>query len=140
MSPGDPIAKEAANKIRELEQENAKLKTGHTPGSRDDVAVQAAAEMSKKGRDGAYLEVEAKDLIGAIKDGSLRTSKIVTLKGYRMELSSPEQVKAFTDVVEHWMSLQGATGLNDEQASFSAVREVFVRGLLDIDKMKKGVD
>jgi hypothetical protein len=139
MSPGDEVSALAAEKIRELEKENAKLKSGHTPGSRDDVATQAAAEMGKKGRDGAYLELEMNNLISAVNDGSMERAKMITLKGHRMELSDAKQIKAFMGVAKFWISHQKHTGLNDEQASASAIREIFVRGLLSFEKEHKGV-
>lgn len=139
MSPGDPVSAAAAQKIRELESENTKLKSGHTPGSRDDVATQAAVEMNKKGRDGAYLEVEMDNFITAVKEGSIGKAKMVTLKGHRLELSDANQIKVFEDVAKHWMSIQESTGLNDEQSSSSAIREIFVRGMLSFEKEHKGL-
>lgn len=50
------------------------------------------------GRDGAYLEVDAKDLVSAYRSGALAKAKIVVIKAARIELSTSDDISDLTDV------------------------------------------
>ena len=85
------------------------------------------AERAKEiGRDGAYLELEAKDMISAYRSGELAKAKIVVLKT-RVELSLPEDVgnlmsnaRVAVDILDGkntQASDSPIVGMTDEQAS-----------------------
>jgi hypothetical protein len=89
------------------------------------------------GRDGAYLEVDAKELIAAARDGRLKKAKIVVITAARIELSDHAELsglssaigKTIDTVVVHKGSNGEYAGLNDEQASFLTLRKLLVAGM-----------
>ena len=102
--------------------------------NRDDVARQAAVEMGKKGRDGAYMEI---DLSGQPDLGRLCEAKMVVISGYRLELSDEAQVTRWKVAVDKAI-LNGETmGMDNAQVCLHVVRNVFEAGLKITDK---GVD
>jgi hypothetical protein len=89
------------------------------------------------GRDGAYLEVDAKNLIAAVRAGDLDNAKIAVVKFGRMELSDQAHVNQLKKVVETVMAREckggpGGGELDDDQASFLAVRRIFEKGLASL--------
>jgi len=89
------------------------------------------------GRDGAYLEIDAQDLVAAYRKGDLQKAKIVVIKAARIEMSEPRDIDALQKLVAHTVTcLTGmedktfdVTGMSDEQASFHAVRSALSNGL-----------
>jgi hypothetical protein len=126
MSPGDPVAKEAAETIRKLERENSELRCVKPKMSREDVTAQAVAEMLKKGRDGAYLEVNL-DSPPSIRD--LEASRMIVFSGYRIEISDPKDVMSFKVAVDDSVISGETKGMDDSQLWLYVFRKVFSRGL-----------
>lgn len=93
---------------------------------KDDVAAQAQEELHKKGRDGAYLEV---DLAAAPGLGDIEQARMVVISGYRLELSDPWQVKALRDFVARTVASGETKGMDDTQAWVYIFRKVFEEGL-----------
>jgi hypothetical protein len=107
------------------------------------ITEKTLAERAKEiGRDGSYLEVDANGLVAACRSGELQKAKIVVIRAARIELSDPEDVNALGKLMQHIMTcLAGVegktfdvTGMDDEQASFYAVRKMLSNGLRGMPK------
>lgn len=95
------------------------------------------------GRDGAYLEVDAKDLIAAYRSGELAKAKIVVIKSARIELSGGFDVRhllqvaeAVSKIVDGKTSSAGSfpitkdvVGMDDAQASTCIIMSAVSAGL-----------
>jgi hypothetical protein len=86
------------------------------------------------GRDGAYLEVDAKDLVEAHRCGELQKASIVVVRAARIELSSGDDVSRLLSSVAAARgridnSAPCVAGMSDEQVSAGVVRDAFVAGL-----------
>lgn len=103
----------------------------------EQIVEKSMAERAKEvGRDGAYLEVDAKDLVASYRSGELQKAQIVVIKAARVELSDPADVKNLVQSVTA-MAMQIAketppeyiAGMSDEQLSMWTFREIFTGGL-----------
>ena len=86
------------------------------------------------GRDGAYVEVDACNLITAAKNSEFDKAKIAVITFGRIELSDHEQIAQLKSILEIVMAREckGGPGngeLDDDQASFLALRRKFEKGL-----------
>jgi len=83
--------------------------------------------MKELGRDGAYVECEAKALYATVKPDV--PPKMLTLTATRLELTEEKQVELLCRLMK-WMEGQPETaGMNDEQKSFYLFRRIFEYGL-----------
>jgi hypothetical protein len=121
--------------------------------SHDESTIEeAAGELVEKtmeerakevGRDGAYLEVDAKDLISAYRNGTLSKAKIVVVKAARIELSVDGDIRDLVDVVGGVCSIldgkkspaqsfpigRNVVGMSDQQAGAYIVSHSFLNGV-----------
>lgn len=81
------------------------------------------------GRDGAYLEIDVKDLVSAYRSGDLDKAEIVVLKSVRIELSDPLVVAGLKDQTRKTISSNECEGMTDEQISFYITLKALVSGL-----------
>jgi hypothetical protein len=105
----------------------------------DDTSEKPAGKTVKDrakdiGRDGAYLEVDACDLVKASRNGDLDKAKMVVIKFGRLEMSDSVQVAQLKKVVEDVMAknVKGGPGggeMSDEQGSFHALLQIVKKGL-----------
>ena len=103
----------------------------------DTITEKSMAERAKEvGRDGAYLEVDASELIDNYRSGKLQKAQIVVIKSARIELSHPidlanlaEKIKV---AIEDISKPNGRTnGMSDEQASSYVVTRTLRTGLME---------
>lgn len=81
------------------------------------------------GRDGAYLEIDVKDLVSAYRSGDLDKAEIVVLKSVRIELSDPLVVAGLKEHTRETISSNECEGMTDEQISFYIALRALVSGL-----------
>lgn len=100
-------------------------------------AIQKALSDRTKivGNDGAYLEVEAQDLISAYKRGDIQKAAVVVLKSARIEFSDPLVVKSISEKLKALIDDRSGSntsdelqGLSDEQLSIYAAVKAFSVG------------
>ena len=82
------------------------------------------------GRDRAYVEIEASNLIELA--GS--KPKFVVIKANRLEVSDPACVDALVGILERMRGSAEAQGLSDEQLGFYIFKKVFEAGLKALSK------
>ncbi len=95
------------------------------------------ADRSKQvGRDGAYLELDAQDLVAACLSGDLQKAKMIVVKASRIELSDPAVVSALAEKIkkaaENWDSsnaINDVRGMSKEQLSFYILLNIITVGL-----------
>jgi hypothetical protein len=101
----------------------------------DGLPEKTMAERAKEiGRDGAYLEIEAADLVKAFRSGDLQLAKMVVIKTSRIELSDPDQVTSLavaTGLMVNRLAdaSKAESDMTDEQASLSVFLEALTAGL-----------
>jgi hypothetical protein len=88
-----------------------------------------AERAQEIGRDGAYLEVDAKDLISLLKSGDLQKARIVVIKSARIELSEPEDIQNLILGLEH---TKLDPSLTDEQFSVGILNYALSEGLYNL--------
>ena len=100
-------------------------------------AIQKALADRTKiiGTDGAYLEVDAQDLVSAYKRGDIQKASVIVLKFARIEFSDPlvvksisEKLKALIDEKSGSNTSDELQGLSDEQLSLYAAVKAFSVG------------
>ena len=102
--------------------------------TKNDVAAQAEEELHKKGRDGAYLEIN----LAAPPDlGDIEQARMVVISGYRLELSEPDQVEALRLAARAYAADIILSKMDISQAWVYIFRKVFEAGL---KKTMEGVD
>jgi hypothetical protein len=94
-----------------------------------------AERAQEIGRDGAYLEVDASQLLAAHKNGELGKAKIVVIKMARIELSDSEDIARLQKLICKVVAAQANppsfyTDMSDEQASVALMRGVVTSGLV----------
>jgi hypothetical protein len=94
-----------------------------------------AERAQEVGRDGAYLECDAADLVTAHRRGDLQKASIVVIRAARIELSLPVDVKRLVSSIDVMRScldrgVPYVEGMSDEQGSAQVVRQAFVTGLV----------
>ena len=85
------------------------------------------------GRDGAYLEVQVRDLLKANGDETLGSAKMLVLTECRLDVTEPGHVMAVKGIVEKVAGGEyddDLGGMDDEQKSFFVFRRIFETGLL----------
>jgi hypothetical protein len=98
-----------------------------------------AERAQEVGRDGAYLELDARSLVKAFKDGELQKAAIVVVTSSRIELSAPSDVGGLSKAVQNAMDKAAASngttadseyaGLSGEQLSLLVFRKLLSAGL-----------
>jgi len=95
-----------------------------------EVDSQAIEDRSKiVGRDGAYLEIDAKNLVSTYKSGELDKAVMIVLTSARIELSDPLVVASMKDKTKDAISSGECEGMTDEQIGFYVVLNALVSGL-----------
>ena len=87
------------------------------------------------GRDGAYLECDARDLVKAWRSGELQKAKIVVITSARIEVSDPTTVTCLSDYVgnhvpgsPNYRPSEGTEGMSDEQLSLFVLQDSLFAG------------
>jgi len=81
------------------------------------------------GRDGAYLEVDVKDLVSAYHNGDLEKAAILVIKSSRIEISEPQAVASVVDKVKEMMVSHEVSGMSNEQIGFYIMLNALIAGL-----------
>lgn len=96
------------------------------------------ADRAKEvGRDGAYLEIDAKDLVAAYRSGSLQKSILLTINAMPIELSSSMDVDDFVKTVKDAIDKVSSVGseyygLSDGQLGHAIIRNCLLKGMRNI--------
>jgi hypothetical protein len=80
------------------------------------------------GRDGAYLEIDAKELVESYNSGDLEKASILVIKSPRIELSDPLVVASVIKKVKDLSGTKEVEGMTDEQVSFYIILNALVSG------------
>jgi hypothetical protein len=108
----------------------------------DGVPEKTIAERAKEiGRDGAYLEVDASDLVKACRSGDLQKAKIIVVSA-RIEIPNPDDVQDLITTVEYAVAQQAnkaanVASLDDEQLSRHIMQKMLLVGLKSNEETKK---
>jgi len=107
-----------------------------------DLAEKTMAERAQEiGRDGAYLEVEARDIVKLYRSGDLQRAKMIVVLASRTDISDPEDVQDFVSTVAHIADkknlIPDIDGMTDEQLSGYIMRKMMHKGLKNNDATKK---
>lgn len=119
----------------ELEGNVEEVPAAEEESQLDGLPEKTMAERAKEiGRDGAYLEIEASDLVKAFRCGELRLAKMVVIKTSRIELSDPDQVTGLAVATGLMVNRiadasKDESNMTDEQASSSVLLEALAAGL-----------
>lgn len=111
--------------------------------SKDDILSEDASTATEKtmadrakevGRDGAYLEIDAKDLVAAYRSGSLQKSILLTINAMPIELSSSMDVDDFVKTVKDALEKVSSVGseyygLSDGQLGHALIRNCLLKGI-----------
>jgi len=100
-----------------------------TKMDRKDIAEQGASEMLKKGRDGAYRELNVAsmgDFVTATLEGS-KLPEMVVLSGYQLDLSEYLQIFGLVKAIKHYAS--GNPDMDPDQLGLYVFRKIFEKGL-----------
>lgn len=108
-----------------------------TDAELEGVTEKTMAERAKEvGRDGAYLEIDAKDLLKAYRSGELQKAKIVVIKAARIEISDYADIQKTVQNVHNVAAelaydkpMDCVSGMSDEQASMWIFMKAFSKGL-----------
>jgi uncharacterized membrane-anchored protein len=119
----------------ELEGNVEEVPAAEEENQLDGLPEKTMAERAKEiGRDGAYLEIEASDLVKAFRSGDLQRAKMIVIKTSRIELSDHCQVTGLA-VASGLMvnrladASRDESNMTDEQASLSVFLEALATGL-----------
>ena len=108
----------------------------------DGVPEKTIAERAKEiGRDGAYLEVDASDLVKVCRSGELQKAKIIVVSA-RIEIPNPDDVQDLITTVEYAVEQQAnkaanVASLDDEQLSRHIMQKMLLVGFKSNDETKK---
>jgi len=98
----------------------------------DKPAGRTPADRAKEiGRDGAYLEVDVKDLLMSQRRNELPVASMVVLRCGRIELSDPLHVDRLQAIMKDVAESRDKdfAGMSDEQVGFAVFRKVFEMGM-----------
>lgn len=116
-----------------MENENAR---NDIPDGDEEVAVEKTmADRAKEvGRDGAYLEIEAKDLVAAYRSGELQKSNILIIKAFPIEFPSPMEIGDCARTIKDAIDKVSGLGseyyeLSDEQLGYAIIRNCMLKGM-----------
>jgi hypothetical protein len=115
-----------------MAEENEEIDEGVEVPEDEPRAGKTTADRQKEiGRDGAYLEVDAADLIRSRRAGDLDLAKMLVLTNARMDLSVSEHVESLKALVEAALAdtSEDTAGMDDKQLSFYLFRSIFEAGL-----------
>lgn len=111
--------------------------------SKDDILSEDASTATEKtmadrakevGRDGAYLEIEAKDLVAAYRSGELQKSNILIIKAFQIEFPDPMEIVDCTRTIKDAIDKVSGLGseyyeLSDEQLGYAIIRNCMLKGM-----------
>ena len=84
------------------------------------------------GRDGAYLEVAASDILASSQSGELAKASMIVITSLRLDVSDPDTVAKFKALISK--NHIAPQEMNSEQASVFIFRKIFEKGIDTISR------